>query len=494
MGEMLRRKGYHVKVFEEKINPVKLSQLKDADLIGISIQTITANRGYELAYQIRKRLKIPVVIGGVHATLNTEEALKWADFVIRNEGEYAMMELVEAFEEGGGFDEILGLSYRSGGEKYINPQRPFIKNLDEVPYPNWGLIENMNRSLSTPLNYFLHITQVSRGCPFNCTFCSITPTFGKPFRYRSIDNVIDEMKNKRKPHRDFVMYYDDNFVANRKYAKELMSAMIDNDCVPSAWHSQMRADASEDEELMELLEATNCTIATFGFESINPKTLKNLQKGQDINLIESCIEKFHDRGVFVNGFFVFGGPDDTVETVRQTAQFAIDKNIDFVGFMPLTPFPGTPFFKEIENQIFSQNWELYDVQHVVYYPKQMTPLELYQESLNAYAKFYRPGLRHFKRKKGAGIFNLIFYLWPMRAKFLNWKEKMANRNYIKYLNSLPPFDPDKKIPIPEFSFEDDRPILHNLLSNKYLRSFFAKISGKKQVQDYYPVVPQTIKN
>ncbi|MHA1147920.1 MAG: B12-binding domain-containing radical SAM protein [Promethearchaeota archaeon] len=483
IGEMLRKRGYTVKIFDEKIFPVSLNHLKDADVVGISISTISALRGYELAFNIRKTLKIPVVIGGVHATLNTEEALKWANFVVRNEGEYTMLELMETFDNGKNFDDILGLSFKTNGEIYHNPQRPFIKDLDQLPYPNWNLIENMYRYLQTPLNNFVYFTQVTRGCPFNCSFCSVTPSFGKPLRFRSVENVILELKSLPKQTQKLLFFYDDNFVANKKYTKELLTAMIENDCVPYAWHSQMRADASEDDELMNLMAQTNCKLATFGFESVNPMTLKAIKKGQTIDLIENCVEKMHDKKILINGFFVLGSDEDTLKNINDTVQFALEKKIDFAAFMPLTPFPGTPFYEEMKDRIFTKNWELYDVQHVVYYPKNMTPLELYLGCLDAYKSFYHP--RTYAQKKFSQ-FIFAFYGWSLRCQLLYKKELIANKKYIEFLNLLPPKEQFNPELIEEFKYVNEKPILHHIFSNRFFKIYWRKIIRGKQKKGAAP--------
>jgi radical SAM superfamily enzyme YgiQ (UPF0313 family) len=212
IGEMLRKRGYRVEIFEEKINPINMADIEGADIVGISIQTITAVRGYQLADQIRKQLKIPVVVGGTHATLNTEEAVEYADYVVRNEGEYTFLELIESLENNIPPDDVLGLSFKRDGEIYQNSTRPFIEDLDTIPYPNWSLIKGMFKTDETILNSLVYPLQITRGCPFNCTFCSVTPTFGKKFRIRSIESVIDELKTNKKKSQKFLFFYDDNIV------------------------------------------------------------------------------------------------------------------------------------------------------------------------------------------------------------------------------------------------------------------------------------------
>ncbi|MHA1405375.1 MAG: B12-binding domain-containing radical SAM protein [Candidatus Helarchaeota archaeon] len=440
IGEMLRKRGHDVTIIEEKIDRVKPEDFVGVDLVGISIQTITAIRGYQLARYVKKALKVPVVAGGTHATLNTEEVFQHDfDFVVRNEGEYTFLELIEALEQNLPFDDILGLSYKDGDEIYHNADRPFVEDLDSLPFPNWHLMKDLYNRRKNPMNYNLYPLQVSRGCPFNCTFCSITPCFGKKWRFRSVENVIQELKENKQPSQGYYFFYDDNLVGNKKYMKELLAAMIDNDIAPYGWHSQMRADASLDPELMDLMQQTNCLAGTFGFESINEASLKSMKKSQDTDLIKHCIKVMHDHEIIVNGFFVFGFDDDTVQTIRDTVKFAQDNYVDVAGFMPLTPFPGTVLGEDMKSRTFSTNWELFDVQHVVYYPKNMTPLELYDETLKSYPRFYNPSRRKvldlgYKKK---GLFDMIMDSWPKRAFRLYEMEIMANARYVKWLKSLP---------------------------------------------------------
>ncbi len=449
IGEMLRKeKNCSIEVFDEKITPVSMADLEGADLVGISIQTIAAVRGYQLAEWIKKQFKIPVVLGGVHATLNTNEALEYADYVVRNEGEQAFLELVEALENKIIPDDIGGLSFKHGGEIYHNPRRPFITDLDMLPFPNWKLIKGMFKAKETVLNTFIYPMQVTRGCPFNCTFCSVTPTFGKKLRHRSIESVMEEIKRNWKISQYFIFFYDDNIVGNKRYFKDLLSALIDNELVPKAWHSQMRADVAEDDELIDLMNRTHCSAGTFGFESVNPDSLKEMKKGQTLDSIEYCIETMHEHDIFVNGFFVFGFQNDSRETIQETIKFASEKNIDLVGFMPLTPFPGTPQFKEMQDRIISKYWELYDVQHVVFYPENMTPFELYKDTIDAYIKFYDLKAKKFPKAKKTRLqdirtlshrqlFENIVRRWAKRTRWLYDLELVANERYMAWLKALP---------------------------------------------------------
>jgi len=358
LSEILTAKGHDVKVFDERIAPVPLSKLTEADLVGISIQTLDAPQGYRLARAVREH-GVPVVIGGVHASLNPAEALNHADFVVRNEGEQTFPELIDEMDAPHpDYKEILGLSYHDGADQVHNPARPYIEDLDTVPYANFRLIDGWERVLVSPLNLYVYFLQVSRGCDFPCNFCSVTQAFGQRFRARSIDNVIDELKERPLPSQKSWFFLDDSLACDPEYFKALLDRVATEDMVPKlGWHSQMRLDAAMDKEMLELMQRTNCMAITCGFESINPETLKYMKKGQTPGRIREAIKNLHDHEIGIIGFFVFGSDYDTTDTIRQTLDFVFDQDVDIAGFMPMTPFPGTPFYEEMEKEgrIFTKN-------------------------------------------------------------------------------------------------------------------------------------------
>lgn len=443
LGEILLREGYDVRIFDEKISPVSEKILHDCDFLGISIQAIASRQGYRLAERAKVK-NIPVCFGGVHATLNPDEALTHGDYVVRNEGEETLPALLSALNEDEPLSEIRGLSYWESGQKKHNPMRPLLKNLDTVPFPNWELLDGFQNPLLNPLNDLIYFTQATRGCPFLCNFCSITQTFGLALRARSVDNVIEELKTQQKRSQGILFFHDDSIAANKTYLKTLLEAMLRKKCVPEfGWHSQMRCDIAGDKELLNLMKRSNCIAATFGFESINPETLKYMKKGQTTETIKRCIKAMHERDIFVIGFFVLGSDEDDVKTIHDTCDFAKREGVDFAGFMPMTPFPGTPFYEEMDKQgrIFSKDWELYDVEHVVYFPKKMTPYELYTETIKCYDKFYTPALT-WKRyakifRRNLSLFGLAagFY-WPVFKRYSYQKEMFSNRDYLKALHDV----------------------------------------------------------
>lgn len=461
LGEILRRRGHRVRIYDEQITPFSPWMFDGADLVGISTQTSWAPRAYEIA-QVARSAGKPVVLGGAHPTLNPDEALDHADFVVRNEGERTLPELLEALEGARPLAGISGLSFHEGSKKVHNPARPFLTNdeLDRLPDPNWGLIEGWTNPLLKPLNRWIYYTQATRGCPFHCTYCSITREFGRALRHRSARAVLAELHRNFDPDRQFLFFMDDSLAANRAFFRELLEGMIEEKLVPRlGWHSQMRSDVVRDPKLLDLMVRTRCMFATFGFESINPKTLDRLKKSQSVEQIERCIAAFRERGILVNGFFMLGGDDDTVESIRATEAFASRAGCMLAGFMPMTPFPGTAFYEELdaEGRIFTKDWELYDVQHVVFHPRRLPAETLYRETLACYDRFYGrlsqlKNITHIRWEMATPFTVLLGASWPLTKRFQYRKELLANRDYLRMLRglgegsrrgkaSVPPLDP-----------------------------------------------------
>ena len=185
--------------------------LKNADIIGLSSITSTAPRAFQLAKRFRS-MGIPVVMGGPHSTFLPEESLRYADYVVRGEGEETIVELIEHLESERSLDDIKGLSYTEGDAFIHNPDRPLIQDLDSGPIPDLNVVHNWQKRTVIPI-------ATSRGCPFGCKFCSVIQMFGRKYRFKSIDRVIEEIREvaSRKAH---IFFIDDNFAANKERTKD----------------------------------------------------------------------------------------------------------------------------------------------------------------------------------------------------------------------------------------------------------------------------------
>ncbi len=357
LGAILKNKGHEVEIYHEEIYTPDYSKL-EADLVGISILTSTAKRGYEIAGKFPKE---KVIIGGVHASLMPDEALRFARQVVVGEAEH----VIEKVVDGSIKSPIV----------YGSP----VENLDSLPYPDFSLIKGYKTG-SSPLPI-----STSRGCPFDCTFCSVTKVFGRKYRFRSAKNVLGELTTRKA---NMLFFCDDNFVAHVKRTRELLKLMADSRI--GKWAAQVRCDAANDQGMLELMRKAGCKVVCVGFESVNLDTLKAYQKKQTIDDIIHAIRSFHKHNISIHGMFVLGGDHDTKETVWETVKFAIKQKIDTIQMMILTPLPGTKVFEEFNAQkrIFSYDWELYDGQHVVFTPQLLSARQLQSTVAEAYTRFY----------------------------------------------------------------------------------------------------------
>lgn len=425
LGTILKEKGYNVKVFIEDISLPVWRELDDADLICISSITSTAMRAFQLAGQFSKK-GIPVAIGGPHPTFLPEESLLYADYVVRGEGEETLVELIEHLESGKPLDSIKGLSYKNSKDEIVhNPGRELIKDLNVAPIPDFSLVHKWEKARVIPI-------ATSRGCPFDCKFCSVIHMFGRRYRFKSIERILEEIRLAA-PKKGHIFFIDDNFTASRKRTKTLLRAIIDNN-IKIEWSAQVRTDVAKDPELLDLMQKAGCFSVYIGFESINPKTLALYNKGQQLEDIENSIRLVRKHDINIHGMFVLGSDMDDIATIRSTGKFAKKLNIDSIQFLMLTPLPGTPVFEELKahGRLIHTDWSKYDAHHAVFKPKLMTAFELHVETLRAMSRFYSwPTI--FRNLSKFDFFYVVVGLYGKRSV----KKALSNaRDYAGHLRNL----------------------------------------------------------
>lgn len=428
LGTILKEKGYDVTILVEEIQPIRDEIFDDADLVGISSTTSTANRAYSMADNLRQK-GIIVVMGGPHVTYMPEEAILHADYVVLGEGEIVFPALVETLDRGEKIEPMAGLVIR--GEKICLTQSPHVENLDSLPIPDFSLVKGISLPNSFHRRKFIPV-QTSRGCPFACNFCSVTGMFGRSFRHKSIAGVIEEVE--RYNHKNYeIFFYDDNIAANKKWLKELLNEFISRK-MKFSWCGQVRVDVAKDEELLELMAKSRCNNLFIGFESINENTLKEMNKNQTPEDMRKGMIAFNKKKLPVHGMFVFGFDTDTAETIENTISFAKNIGIHTVQFLILTPLPGTKTYDELTGQkrIFFDDWSLYDGHHVTFWPKNVAPFSLQNMQINGHKEFYSPG--RFIRKFMTGHFiDAAIYAYASKAINL-WKKR--NNFFMDSLNFI----------------------------------------------------------
>jgi len=356
IGTILKNEGHDVTIYNENIKPIDYSEIGDSDVLAISIMTSTAPRGYEIAKNFRAlNPKGRIIIGGVHATFLPEEAAQYADHVITGEGELVISDVI-----------------KNGGERII-PGIP-VENLDDLPFPDFSLVAGLSGRLRiTPVS-------TSRGCPYDCTFCSVSPMFGRRYRFRTAESVLQELSRFKHRH---IFFYDDNFGANRVRTKELLTKMIEHKISPG-WTAQVRADLAKDKELVELMAKANCRQLCIGFESVNAETLKHYNKKQTPEDVKKCIEVLHKYGIKVHGMFISEGYSDVYHKL----------GIDSLQLSILIPLIGSKLYTKVKDagqfivKKFPADWELFDGGHVVHWPEGMSPVEMQWQTIQALKKFY----------------------------------------------------------------------------------------------------------
>ena len=396
----LTPKDIEIEIIDENIEKIDFET--PIDLVGITTMTASAPRAYEIADTFRER-GVPVVMGGIHVTALPQEAAQHADAVVIGEAEGSWERLLQDFRRGG--KEALTQFYQ-------NHKRP---DPASIPLPRRELVKNKGYLLSRFL-------QLSRGCPFDCYFCSVSKFFGKKFRFRPVKNVIEEVKGivGKSLKTRFLGFLDDNIVGNITYARELFKALIPYNLL---WIGQASINIARHEEILQLAAASGCKGLFIGFESIAEASLGEANKSQnEIRFYEKAIKKIHQFGIAIEGAFIFGFDNDDKSIFRKTVKFIEKVKLDVVQFSILTPLPGTRLQEKLEKEgrIIDRNWSNYDLSHPVFQPKLMTPQELKQGLDWAYKKVY--GLSSiFKRLSGSFKGKRWKFLGPLLTLNLGYR-------------------------------------------------------------------------
>ncbi len=335
----------------------------DADLVGMTVITGTTKRAYALAERFRGR-GIPVVLGGPHVTLMPEEASGHADSICIGYAEETWPQLVRDFANG-----RMQSSYHQGAQF----------SLQESPFPRRELF-NKKHFLTQA------VFEATRSCAHDCEFCVAPSAWGRKQYQHPVSWIIEDIKRVGQKR---ILFIDLNLVSDTKYARELFTALIP---LGVSWFGLSTVLIAHDPELMELMARSGCRGLLLGLETVSQANLKNMKKPFNASVdYKSLIADLHQLGISVQGCFVFGLDHDTPDVFEATSQFAIDAGIDLPRFSVLTPFPGTPLYRRLEAQgrIFSRDWELYDGQHVVFHPQQMSIDELARGHEYAWKNAYR---------------------------------------------------------------------------------------------------------
>ncbi len=368
----------------------KIIKEYDPDVIGITSTTSMIPDAYAVA-KMAKRINenVKVIMGGPHVTFapdKTFEECPYVDFIVRGEGEITFKELIDALEKNRDPSNILGLSINMGNKVKNNPPRPLIKDVDTIPMPSYDLLP-MEKYQADGVRFGTVIT--SRGCPFNCAFCSSSLQFGKRWRGHSDSRVIEELRYLYEKYRiREIEFLDDTFTLNRKRAMRIAKRLREEG-LDISWSGSSRVDIFTD-ELAQAMKKSGCHTIFFGIESGSQKTLDFIGKGITPEQSISAVKKAKKHGIRALGAFVIGFPEETKEDIEKTIKLSKKVGVDFAQFTIATPYPGTRLWRYAlaRNLILTFDWRKYTTLDPVMKLKNFTSQQITKLLQKAYISFY----------------------------------------------------------------------------------------------------------
>ncbi len=361
--------NWKIIILDENIKPFRF---READLVGITTFTSTAQRAYEIAAVYRGK-GIPVVFGGIHVSMLPDEALQYGDAVVIGEAETSWPNVMSDFEAG-----RLQRIYRG----------PHA-DLSQCPIPRHDLFHP---------SYLFASIQTSRGCPMDCDFCSVPVFNGHSYRLRPVEAILDEMEALPQK---LIYFVDDNITgyskASEKHAQELFEGMIRRG-LKKEWFAQASLNISQNPELLKLAARSGCKMLLIGIEAENENALRDTNKHVNLTLgtktYKHAFRTIHQAGIAVLGAFIYGMDSDTPSSLQARTKFIVHSSVDVVQASAITPLPGTRLFKRLqqENRILANHpphsWKYFHFSDVVFRPAEMQAHELADNLWMAYQKIF----------------------------------------------------------------------------------------------------------
>jgi anaerobic magnesium-protoporphyrin IX monomethyl ester cyclase len=362
-------------------------------IIGLQVMFSMKEKALQMVELLRKDCEL-LVAGGPLPTSNPEEFLQSFDVVGLGEGEETMLDIVQAVQNGKPLKQVKGIAYKDLGKTIFTAPRDFINNLDEIPFPAREMFDNQAYKAYYSRNFGYTTTSImtSRGCPFQCDFCS-RPVFGNRFRSRTPKNIAEEVQQVHDLCYDRVWFADDCFTLGRKRFLDICHELIRRR-VNIGWECLSRVDTI-DEEVAEKMRKAGCVRVFFGIESGNDTVLKLMNKQITVRQAEQAVNTCKKAGIQVGAFFILGYPGETDKTVLDTVDFASSLPLDYLSFTFPYPIPGTPLYERVKDSMIMEEWTEPDNIHLIKHKL------LYQSSISeSKLKFalFKGMTQHYIRK------------------------------------------------------------------------------------------------
>ncbi|HID17512.1 TPA: radical SAM protein [Candidatus Bathyarchaeota archaeon] len=415
IASVLEEGGHEVEVLDCQALELSLEGVKREmearrpEVVGVTSTTPTIHSALEIVRAAKEvDRSVVTIVGGPHASFTPKETLgscKELDFVAIGEGEYTTLELLDGLARGEPPEKVKGIAFRRGKRVLETPKRPYIEDLDALPFPARHLLPmDKYRILGKNLTV-IHVIS-SRGCPFRCIFCASSALFGKRFRARSVANVLAEIEESLERYKTRnVEFMDDTFTLDRRRVLEFCEE-VKRRGLDISWGCSSRVDTIT-KETMEKMKEAGCSIIFIGVESASQKTLDLIGKGVTVDKAVKVVEWAKEVGIEVLASFVIGFPWETVEDMKRTINFAKKLRPDFVEFSVATPYPGTPLYEWAKKNGFLEieDWSKYTTIKPVMRGENFSIKEVGRLMLLSYGQFYlSPSFILNQIKRGRWIF------------------------------------------------------------------------------------------
>ncbi|MBN2225382.1 MAG: radical SAM protein [Deltaproteobacteria bacterium] len=423
LAAVAKREGHDVEVRDLNLADTNCTpRLSSYDAVGISLDTSRYNGAIAIARAAMSE-GTTVIMGGPHATFVAEDILKNGDahYVVRGEGEETFVQLLNRLSGAGDIGDIGGVSFNKRGTVIHNPDRPPPRDLDALQFPDRDILQ-INRYKKLRLGgRFITSMVTSRGCPFNCGFCSSTVFSGTTWRNRSASNVVEEVELIVKDHGfGAVCFMDDNFTMDPRRVIEIAEGFMARH-LDIYWWCFSRGDIiTKNEEMVRYMAESGCRYVFMGIESAHDTILEDYGKKMISNDCVRAIQMLKDYGVETMGSFIIGWPGETRRTVKDTIRASKRIGLGGAQFSILTPYPGTEIYDRYRDRIFERDWEKFDCFHSVMSLDYLKPSDIQRMLKRAFFSFYFTPKRILSaltspvRGRGVG-FSTIKRIWEFFA-------------------------------------------------------------------------------
>ena len=365
-------------------------------VVGITLFTVGVWSAVGIARGIKRALPdVTIVVGGPHVSSmgrETMERFEEFDFAVVGEGEWALVELLDALESGSDLGAIAGLMWRERGELRVNVSQPIRKELDELPMPAWDLLPGFPQAYPPAIFDFprgpVATIAASRGCPFHCRFCD-TSTFGARVRAYSPKAVVGMIEHLHaKWGVRHIMFVDDLFLASRTRVTEFCERLLATG-LDITWTCTARVDTVKP-EVLALMRKAGCWEISFGLETGSNELLVKMDKDARVEESEQAVKWTHAAGIRTKGLFMLGYPGETPETIEKTKDFVRRIPMDIMNLTKFTPYPGSPIYVDLYGtKIRPDHWQKMNGMNFVWSPEGISIEELDREYQQLLMAFYR---------------------------------------------------------------------------------------------------------